>query len=71
MDGTNKQTTGRISKKIASSIPNLGLSVKYEKTMVYISSFVIRNDKLDKKQKEVNYFIKQQCFTNEKLSAPQ
>ena len=32
--------------------------------MVYISSLVIRNNKLDKKRKEVNDFIKQQCVTN-------
>ena len=32
--------------------------------MVYISSLIIRNDKLDKKRKEVNDFIKQQCLTN-------
>ena len=32
--------------------------------MVYISSLIIRNDKLDKKQKEVNDFIKQQCLIN-------
>ena len=53
------------SEKIASDIVNLGLSGKNEKTMVYISSLVIRNDKLDKKRKEVNDFIKQQCFTNQ------
>ena len=32
--------------------------------MVYISSLVIRNNKLDKKRKEVNDFIKQQCLSN-------
>ena len=53
-----------IQKKIASNIVDLGLSLKNEKTMVYISSLVIRNDKLDKKRKEVNDFIKQQCLTN-------
>ena len=51
------------SEKIASDIVNLGLSVKNEKTKVYISSLVIRNDKLDKKRKKVNDFIKQQCLT--------
>ena len=29
---------------------------------VYISSLVKRNDKLDKKRKEGNAFIKQQCL---------
>ena len=35
-----------------------------ENTMVDISNLIIRNDKLDKKQKEVNDFIKHQCLTN-------
>ena len=55
------------SEKIASDIVNLGLSVKNENTMVYISSLVIRNDKLDKKRKKVNDFIKQQSFTRHLL----
>ena len=42
------------SEKIASDIVNLVLSVKNEKTKVYTSSLVIRNDKLDKKRKEVH-----------------
>ena len=47
------------SEKIPSDIVDLGLSVKNEKTMVYVSSLIIRNDRLDKKWKEVNDFIKQ------------
>ena len=62
--GTNNLKSDDNSEKIASDIVDLGLSVKNEKTMVYISSLIIRNDKLDKKQKEVNDFIKQQCLTN-------
>ena len=38
--------------------------MRNEKTMVYISSLVIRNDKLNKKRKEVNDFIKQQYLAN-------
>ena len=62
--GTNNLKSDDNSEKIASDIVDLGLSVKNEKTMVYISSLIIRNDKLDKKRKEVNDFIKQQCLTN-------
>ena len=62
--GTNNLRSDNNSEKISSDIVNLGLSVKNEKTMVYISSVVIRNDRLDKKRKEVIYFLKQQCFTN-------
>ena len=62
--GTNNLKSDDYSEKIASDIVDLGLSVKNEKTMVYISSLIIRNDKLDKKRKEVNYFIKQWCLTN-------
>lgn len=35
--------------------------------MVYISSLVIRNDKSDKKRKEINDFIKQQYLTKHLL----
>ena len=62
--GTNNLKSDDNSEKIASDIVDLGLLVKNEKTMVYISSLVIRNDKLDKKRKEANDFIKQQCLTN-------
>ena len=62
--GTNNLKSDDNSEKIASDIVDLGLSVKNEKTMVYISSLIIRNDKLDKKRKEVNDSIKQQCLTN-------
>ena len=61
---TNNLKSDNNSEKIASDIVNLGLSVKNGKTMVYLSSVAIRNDRLDKKRKEVNYFLKQKCFTN-------
>ena len=60
---TNNLKSADNSEKIASDIVNLGLSVKNEKTKVYISSLVIRNDKLDKKLKEVNDFIKKHYLT--------
>ena len=44
---TNNLKGDNNSEKIASNIVDLGLLVKNEKTMVYISSLVIRNDKLD------------------------
>ena len=49
--GTNNLKFDNNSDKIASDIVILGLSVKNEKTMVYISNLVIRNDKSDKKMK--------------------
>ena len=57
--GTNNPKSDDYSEKIASDIVDLGLSVKNEKSMVYISSLIIRNDKLDKKRKEVDDSIKQ------------
>ena len=62
--GTNNLKSDDNSVKIAGDIVDLSLPLKNEKTMVYISSLIIRNDKLDKKRKEVNDFIKQQCLTN-------
>ena len=56
--GTNKLKSDDNSEKIASNIVDLVLSLKNEKTMVYISSLIMRNDKLDKKRKEVNDSIK-------------
>ena len=53
--GTNNLKSDDNFEKITNDTVNLGLSVKNEKIMVYISSFVIRNDK---KQKELNDFIK-------------
>ena len=57
--GTNNLKSDDNSEKIASNIVDLGLSVNNEKSMVYISSLIIRNDELHKKRKEVNDFIKQ------------
>ena len=56
--GTNNLKSDDNSEKIANDIVDLSLSVKNEKTMVYISSLVIRNDKLGKKRKEVNDVIR-------------
>ena len=50
--GTNNLKSDDNSEKIASDIVDLGLSVKNEKTMVYISSLIIRNDKLIKNEKK-------------------
>ena len=61
--GINNLKSDHNSEKVANNIVDLGLSVKNGKTMVYISSLVTRNDKLDKKQKEVNDFNKEQCLT--------
>ena len=60
----NDPKSGNNLEKIASNIVNLGLPIKNEKTIVYISSLVINNDKLIKKRKEVHDFMKQQCLTN-------
>ena len=46
---------------------NLGVSVKNEKTIVYISSLIIRNDKLDKKWKQIDELIEKQCLVNHLL----
>ena len=63
--GTNNLNSDDNSEKIASNIVDLDLSVKNEKTMVYISSLVTRNDKLDKNEKKLMILFKlQQCLTN-------
>ena len=62
--GTNDLKNDDNSEKVASNIVDLGLLVTNEDTMVYLSSFVLRNDKLEKRQMEVSDFIKQQCLTN-------
>ena len=63
--GTNNLNSDDNSEKIASNIVDLDLSVKNEKTMVYISSLVTINDKLYKNEKKLMILFKlQQCLTN-------
>ena len=46
--------SGNLSQKIATDIVNLALTIRSEKTKVFISGLTIRNDNLDKRRKEVN-----------------
>ena len=62
--GTNNLKSDDNSEKITSNNVNLGLSVKNEKIMVYISSLVIGNDKLDKKRKEVIILLNSKALPN-------
>lgn len=55
------------SENASTDIVNLGVSVKNEKTIVYISSLIIRNDKLDKNWKQVDELIKKQWLVNHLL----
>ena len=55
------------SENASTDIVNLGVSVKNEKTIVYISSLIIRNEKLDKKWKQVNELIEKQWLVSHLL----
>ena len=55
------------SENASTDIVNLGVSVKNEKTIVYISSLIIRNDKLDKNWKQVDELIEKQWLVNHLL----
>lgn len=55
------------SENASTDIVNLGVSVKNEKTIVYISSLIIRNEKLDKNWKQVDELIKKQWLVNHLL----
>ena len=55
---TIDQKSGSTSEDTATDVVNLAVSMKNEKTPVYVSSLIIRYDKLDKKWKEVNELIK-------------
>ena len=55
------------SENASTDIVNLGVSVKNEKTIVYISSLIIRNEKLDKKWKQVDELIEKQWLVNHLL----
>ena len=62
--GTNNPKSDNNSEKISRDIVNLGLSVKNEMTMVYISSSVIRNDKLYKKEKKLMIILNSNTLPN-------
>ena len=62
--GTNNLKSEDNSEKIASNIVNLGLSLKIEKTKVYISSLVIRNDKVDKNEKKLMILLNSNALPN-------
>ena len=62
--GTNNPKSDNNSEKISRDIVNLGLSVKNEMAMVYISSSVIRNDKLYKKEKKLMIILNSNTLPN-------
>ena len=62
--GTNNPKSDNNSEKISRDIVNLGLSVKNEMAMGYISSSVIRNDKLYKKEKKLMIILNSNTLPN-------
>ena len=52
----------KTSEKIATDIINVALTIQSEKTKVFISGLIIRNDNLDKRHKEVNQLLKRKCL---------
>ena len=62
--GTSNLKSDSASEDIATDIVNLAVSVKNENITVYVFSLIVRNDKLDKKWKEVNELIKKHFLSN-------
>ena len=61
---TNDLNIDSASEDIAINAVNLTESVKNEKTTGYVSSLIIRNNKLDKEIKEINELFKKHCLSN-------
>ena len=59
--GTNDLNSNSTSEEIADKIFNLADSIKTSKTQVFVSGLVIRKDKLNKKDNEVNQLLKKKC----------
>ena len=64
---TNDLKRDKISKDTATDIVNSAVSMKNEMTTVYISSFIIRKNKLHKKPKDAKKLIKKHCLTKHLL----
>ena len=58
---TNDLNGNSTSEEIADKILNLAASIKTSKIKVFVSSLVIREDKLNKKVNEVNELLKNKC----------
>ena len=56
--GTNDLNDNSTSEEIADKTLNLAASIKIRKNQVFVSSLVIRNDKLNKKGNEINELLK-------------
>ena len=56
--GTNDLNGNSTSEEIADKILNLAASIKTSKNQVFVSSLVIRKDKLNKKGNEANELLK-------------
>ena len=52
---------------VADKTLNLASLVKTSKNQIFVSSLIIRNDKLNKKDNEVNELLKNKCGTSQLL----
>lgn len=53
---TNDLKSGNTSQRISIDSVNLALSIKVKKTKIFISVLTMKNDNLDKRRKEVNFW---------------
>ena len=59
--GTDDLRSEELAEKNASKIINVALSAKNTKNTVYASGLTVRNNKYDRKGKEVNIILKKNC----------
>ena len=59
--GTNDLRNEESAEKIASNIINVDLSTKNKKNTVYVSGLTVKNDKYERKKKEVSVTLKKKC----------
>ena len=65
--GRNNLRSEESPEKIASNIINVDFFAKNEKEIVYVSGLTVRNNKYDRKRKEVKVILKKKC-NDENLS---
>ena len=65
--GTNNLRSEESAEKIASNVINVDFFAKNEKETVYVSGLTVRNDKYDRKRKEVKVILKKK-YNDKNLS---
>ena len=59
--GTNNLQNKESTEDIANDIMDVAVSIRNEKTNIFVSGLTVRNDRLNNKRKNVNSLLKHKC----------